>query len=332
MFDFFDQIIGDPLIGDLWDPQKRVFWGYIVSGFVLAAVVQLLVLKKQSWTLFQKEALSRDIWWSKSARSDYVIFLINKIIMKGVGLHLISKMVVATFVFEGLHRVLEGRSLLLQSGPDWLVPVLFTVVLFLIDDASRYGLHRLLHRVPFLWAFHQVHHSAETMTPITVLRTHPVEGLLFSLRAIFVQAITIGVFFYFFGSRMELLTVFGANIIIFTFNLLGANLRHSHVSIGYGRFLEHIFISPAQHQIHHSVAEKHYDKNFGVVLALWDWWGGTLYLAKPDQKVTFGVAGQTYRDHRLLDIYIRPFQDALKTIRFRQNVKHAKQRNRNNAI
>ena len=38
------------------------------------------------------------------------------------------------------------------------------------------------------------------------------------------------------------------------FNFAAANLRHSHIWISFGRF-EKIFISPAQHQIHHSVKE-----------------------------------------------------------------------------
>ena len=31
------------------------------------------------------------------------------------------------------------------------------------------------HKIPALWEFHKVHHSAEVMTPLTELRQHPVE-------------------------------------------------------------------------------------------------------------------------------------------------------------
>ena len=51
--------------------------------------------------------------------------------------------------------------------------------------------------------------------------------------------------------------------------MAAANLRHSHVYIGFG-YLEHIFISPAQHQIHHSRNKIHFDQNFGSCLSIWD--------------------------------------------------------------
>jgi len=34
-------------------------------------------------------------------------------------------------------------------------------------------------------------------------------------------------------------------------------------------------ISPAQHQVHHSVDAKHHHRNFGSALAIWDWMFGT---------------------------------------------------------
>jgi len=55
----------------------------------------------------------------------------------------------------------------------------------------------------------------------------------------------------------------------FLFNALGANLRHSHIWLSFGS-LERWFISPAQHQIHHSSAEADRDINFGTCLAIWD--------------------------------------------------------------
>ena len=59
----------------------------------------------------------------------------------------------------------------------------------------------------------------------------------------------------------------------------GANLRHSHVKLKYPSFLEYIFISPHQHQIHHSDNPIHFNKNMGSKLAIWDWLLGTLVLS-----------------------------------------------------
>ena len=69
----------------------------------------------------------------------------------------------------------------------------------------------------------------------------------------------------------------------------GATLHHSHIWLTYGRMLEHVFISPAQHQVHHSTDPQHYDRNFGTMLALWDWLFGTLYVIKGKEKITFSA-------------------------------------------
>ncbi len=67
-------------------------------------------------------------------------------------------------------------------------------------------------------------------------------------------------------------------------------MRHSHVWLSYGDLLEHLFISPAQHQIHHSRAVEHHGKNYGEVLAIWDWMFGTLYVPNGKEDLDFGLA------------------------------------------
>ena len=75
-----------------------------------------------------------------------------------------------------------------------------------------------MHRVP-LWAFHQVHHSAETMTPFTIFRTHPVEGVIFIAD---IDRSGCGyLFLFFFGSKVDLVTVFGASVGVVIFHSLG---------------------------------------------------------------------------------------------------------------
>jgi len=171
-----------------------------------------------------------------------------------------------------------------------------------------------MHRIPTLWAFHKVHHSAETLTPITVFRAHPIEILLFSLRSSIVQAICIATFIFFFGDNITLTSILGANIFIFVFNILGSNLRHSHIAIPYWPAIEKIFISPAQHQIHHSVEVQHHDKNFGVTLAIWDWMFGSLHHSEPEQNLHFGLTKTTVIKHSLKELYLNPFYDAVLSV------------------
>ena len=303
----------DRLADQLLDPRKRVFVGYLASALVLALGFRMLAAGA---TLFRSLALvfSARVWWSRSARADYAIAAVNQAIMMGVAPRLISQLTVATVLFEAMHVWFGGRSLVWLETPGWAIAVLFTVALFLLDDATRYVLHRCLHAWPLLWCFHRVHHTAETMTPFTVYRTHPVEAVLFALRATFVQATVMAAFFFFLGDRVELMTVFGANVILFAFNVTGANLRHSHVGITYGRVVERILISPAQHQIHHSVESRHRDRNFGAVLAIWDWMGRSLCLAERGREIRFGATGAAPEPHRLQTVYLEPFREAARCL------------------
>lgn len=299
----------DRIIDPFTNPQKRVFVGYLLAAFAIALTMQIVLtrapLKKALRNLF-----SRRVWLSRSARSDYMILAVNQALMMGIAPRLVSKLALATILFEALHLWFDGRPSLLPQTPAWIIATGFTLVLFVLDDAAKYILHRLLHQWPVLWAFHKVHHTAETLTPFTVYRTHPVEGVLFALRGAAVQAVAVAAFVFFFADRAELMTVLGANALLFLFNVTGSNLRHSHVHISYGRRLERLFISPAQHQIHHSIAARHYDKNFGAVLAVWDWMGGSLHLAEERPVRRFGIRGLQRNPHGLREIYLTPLVDA----------------------
>ena len=302
--EYFDRLI-DPFL----NPQKRVFTGYLFSALAIAFII---ILVRSSWSLVEstRGLFSRRIWWSKSARADYLILLVNQALMMGILPRLVTKLTVATLLFEMMHIWFDGRPVVWGGAPGWTIAATFTVSLFLLDDAARYMVHRTLHRLPILWCFHKVHHTAETLTPFTVYRTHPVEGMVFALRTVVVQAVATAGFVFFFGERAELFTLLGANAFLFTFNVAGSNLRHSHVWIGYGRIVEHLLISPAQHQLHHSVDPRHGDANFGAVLAIWDWVGGSLKLSSTVPPRRFGLNDNRSTSHNLTQIYFTPFAEA----------------------
>ena len=299
----------DRLADQLLNPQKRVFVGYLASALALALAFQWIAAGRGVGRALPV-LFSPRIWWSRSARADYRIAVLNQAVMMGVAPRLVSKLAVATLLFEAMHVWFDGRPVLLAGAPGWTVAAGFTLALFLLDDATKYLLHRWLHTWPVLWCFHRVHHTAETLTPFTVYRTHPVEGVLFALRSTLVQAGAIAAFVFFLGDRVELVTVLGANAIVFAFNVAGSNLRHSHVRISYGRLLERVLISPAQHQVHHSVEARHANRNFGTVLAVWDWIGGSLCLAERGPDLRFGLPGAGAESHRLANVYFAPFRDA----------------------
>ena len=142
---------------------------------------------------------------------------------------------------------------------------------------------------------------------MTVFRTHPLEGIIFSLRSSVTQAISISLFVFLFADSVNLFTILGVNVFVFIFNILGSNLRHSHVGIRYWNWVEYIFISPGQHQLHHSIAREHHDKNFGAALAIWDWLFGSLHHSVEFDTLKLGLEkNQKQETHSLLNLYLNP--------------------------
>ena len=308
-FDYTSQISNQFI-----DPKKRVFLFYILIS-ILIATAWFMINKKLSFKKTLIKIFDKKIFFSKSAKSDYKIFLINQLIMMIVSPFLITQLTIATALYFYFHTI-DWLSAGMFLGIAKIYIILsFTIFQFTIDDFSKYIVHRFMHKWPVLWALHKVHHSATVLTPMTVFRTHPLEGIIFSLRSAATQAIGIALFFYLFGNLVSLYTIVGANVFVFIFNILGSNLRHSHIGIRYWKWLEYIFISPAQHQLHHSVAFEHHDKNFGAALAVWDWLFGSLHHSVEFETLHLGIKkDQNEATHSLKNLYFDPINEIKKHI------------------
>jgi sterol desaturase/sphingolipid hydroxylase (fatty acid hydroxylase superfamily) len=145
---------------------------------------------------------------------------------------------------------------------------------------------------------------------MTIYRSHPVESYLYACRMALTQGVVVGLGYYFFGTTLEMIDILGANALVFLFNIMGANLRHSHIWLSWGNSIERWFISPAQHQIHHSNNPKHFDTNLGSALAIWDRWFRCLVLASSANKIEFGMGKHAPKHHSVLAIYLTPFNEA----------------------
>lgn len=248
------------------DLERRTYWLYLLSGFMVGIIVAWGNQKKLR--LLINGTFSKKYWLNRSCFSDYQWAFINQVIkILIITPFLATSLTIAIYVNRVLMEGFGAGDFL--QWPYQYVVILFSVSLFLIDDFSRFYLHRLYHRIPFLWKFHAVHHSATVLTPITLHRVHSVEYILNNCRGVLVIGLTSGTFMYCFNGAIGFTEVLGINLFNFLFNLAGANLRHSHVWVSFG-YLECLFISPAQHQIHHSRERKHFNKNFGSCLAIWD--------------------------------------------------------------
>ena len=203
-----------------------------------------------------------------------------------------------------------------QLGENLSLSLLYGLGVFLVKDLTHYWAHRAFHS-RWLWAFHKVHHSAPVLVPATASRIHFMEEVVEKLSTAVILGVYAGIFWYACGGEISRYTLFGVSYLVLIFNGLGANLRHSHVWFSFGPAVEHVLNSPAQHQIHHSDAPRHFNKNFGVNLSLWDWMFGTLYVttSKPE-TLRFGI-GEQERD-RYLTVYsliVTPFVETARKLR-----------------
>jgi len=283
-------------------PEERLFWPFLVSALVIALLGGLL-----GAVSLRKDLFSKDLWWHPSARADYGVFVVRAVLAAVlIAPYLVSSTVIAVKVVLLLGKVLP-------EPPEWPLPPLattitYTVLLFLAADGSRYLLHKWMHDFDVLWRFHQVHHSAEVMTPVTLYRTHPVEGLLGALRGVLVTGLVAGVFAWLTRGQARPAEVLGVNAIAFALNLAGSNLRHSHVWISFGPF-ERLVLSPAQHQLHHGIETAGHRVNYGSFLALWDVLGGS-FVRATKRPAAFGVEAVhlNHHPHRVLSLLLGPFR------------------------
>lgn len=177
--------------------------------------------------------------------------------------------------------------------PAWSVLTLATVLQVLAYELAYWFAHYCFHKVPALWEFHKVHHSAEVMTALTELRQHPVEIVAFMNLIGLSTGIVFGAMTYAFGPGVRPFTLLNGNIITMAFLLTYGHLRHTHMWIAFTGVAGRILQSPAHHQLHHSANPIHFDKNLGFTLAIWDWAFGTLAIpARTREPIVFGVGAE----------------------------------------
>jgi sterol desaturase/sphingolipid hydroxylase (fatty acid hydroxylase superfamily) len=249
-----------------------------------------------------------------SFRADVVLLLLN-LFAFGVlfGWTVVSSGFISNGVAAALSRAFgPARDLGLDGRVGRSI---MTVSLFLTYELAYWFDHYLSHRVPVLWEFHKVHHTAEVLSPITNLRVHPVDSIVFyNILGAFLGT-TGGVLKYMhFGNPF---VVGGTNAILVAFIFLTVHLQHSHVWIPITGPLGRVILSPAHHQIHHSDNPIHFDKNFGGCLALWDWVFGTLHMPeRRRERLRFGIQERTRKHHTIVGCLITPFVRASGRLTF----------------
>ena len=249
---------------------------------------------------------------SKSERVDLVFALFNSLVYGAI---FSAAIISLTFIANQTHDLFV---LLFGARPpsDWPEPLLtliVTLVGFLVYEMAYFSYHILCHRIGFLWQLHKIHHAAESLSPFTRYREHPLSILAAQNLTALWLGFASGVMIWSMGKDVGLFQYCGINVFIFIFYLTLEHLQHMHVWIPFTGPLGQILLSPAHHQLHHSRDKAHYDCNFGAFLGVWDWMAGTLIVPSQEKpKLTFGVEGdQTARS--VVASFFQPVQQFLRS-------------------
>ncbi|MFT7639489.1 MAG: sterol desaturase/sphingolipid hydroxylase (fatty acid hydroxylase superfamily) [Pirellulaceae bacterium] len=293
-------------------PATRLWPCYLLT---MIGMCYLLYRRAKSVRSFFNWAFPAEIYFHKSHFVDIKLFFVSRILSL---LGLFNTVAITVFVATSVMTLVGG-----QQAPDaTLHPAWIAMLMVLANDFGVYWVHRVHHETRTLWPFHAVHHSAEVLTPVTVYRKHPLYDIFSSSTRGLVMGLLEGIMLGLFVGKVEFTTIAGINAGYALFNLLGSNFRHTHIWLSYGRVLEHILISPAQHQIHHSIDHKHYNTNYGEIFAIWDWMFGTLYIPAAREDLEFGLSDENGKrisqpHATLTQALIVPFQESLQSFRRR---------------
>jgi sterol desaturase/sphingolipid hydroxylase (fatty acid hydroxylase superfamily) len=267
---------------------------------LFAGVATYIRSNPGDWSLrgFRDHFIPSRVFHHPSARADFLFWLSRRLFMPLLVLPLVvSTAVAGHFAYWLLTEILGVPAHPpVPAGPVMLVA--FTISMLIAYDLSYYLYHRMQHQIPVLWELHKVHHSAEVMIGVTKDRVHPIDEIMNRWWDGVIPGLCYGIWLFFALDPVEL-TVFGLNVYALRNIILMMDfVRHTHLKLSYGRYLSAILLSPHYHQLHHSVAEKHWDKNFGLSLSIWDRVFGTLVVPEVDEEFVFGLTDAEHEEYR----------------------------------
>ncbi len=252
---------------------------------------------------------ARSVFLHRSSLVDYRLYLVNlpvlALIVGGV-------LIGADFWHGSLQAVIGTLAVPLQgsAAPAWPLLAAIALAQVLAMDFGYWFGHLAMHRVPVLWEFHKVHHSAEVMTFATEYRQHPVEFIVIPTFSALATGTMLAVTQFLFGKAASDHAQVGFALILLAHILTFHHLRHSHVGLAFTGWAGRLFHSPAHHRVHHSTDPAHFDTNLGYIFSVWDWIAGTLVMPMPGQRLALGIGAQGAEHDSVVHAYLRPFGHA----------------------
>lgn len=147
----------------------------------------------------------------------------------------------------------------------------------MIGNFFYYWLHRAQHAIPWLWRVHRVHHSITEMSATSSYH-HVAEDMLQFACVVLPMAFLLGQIA---GPVPWLVLVIVGTQVYYV---------HSSTRLSIGP-LRYVIGDNTFHRIHHSLEERHFDKNFGTITPLWDVLFGTAYFPSKAEWPKVGLSG-----------------------------------------
>jgi len=246
-------------------PEETRSWGIffgldffvvnlLVTGFMFAPLERFIPHRRE-------QRLFRNEW-----REDLFYFLISSMFVQLLGFLALAP---STIINENTGSWDAFRAGV--ASLPWLVQFIIVLV---ASDMAQYWYHRICHKVPFLWGFHAIHHSAQSMDWLAGSRMHFFELIL--LRAI---------------TSLPLFTLgFSPSVMqaYLGFIYVWSSLLHANVG-GNLNTLGHWLATPRFHHWHHGLEDEAFDVNFAIHFPWIDKLFGTFHLPKDRWPKGYGI-------------------------------------------
>lgn len=270
----------------MWHEVLNPHWGNFFYWLIAISVVVYLLELLFPWRKNQP-ALRQDFWLD----GFYMFF--NVFIFSLIGYAALSNVMVELFndFLQGTFGISNLVAIEIGSWPRWAQ----LLTLFLVRDFVQWNTHVILHKVPFLWRFHQVHHSVEQMGFAAHLRYHFMETFVYRTME-YLPLAMIG-----FGIQDF--------IVVHLFALTIGHLNHANIYLPLGP-LKYLFNSPQMHIWHHA---KELPKgisgvNYGITLSIWDYLFGTVWMPHDGRDIELGFEGVEKYPHGFFEQVVEPFK------------------------
>jgi len=266
---------------------------------------------KQNIHFVANRLFDRTVFLHHSAKLDYRYAVVNHLFTVSILIYMFASVNILSGFFYGVFSYI---SFLQGVGINigWMGSIVVVLMYAFAYDTSNFFQHMLQHKIPILWEFHKVHHSAEVLTPVTAVRVHPMGQAMAATVGAIVYGSMNGLAYILFTGKVAEYSLLGANffaLLYFTFGLY--HLKHTHIWFTYPKVIKEILASPSLHLIHHSNDPIHYDKNFGFVFTFWDRIFSTYYDPREDEQygLTLGISKSEGRDDycSVKQLYLTPF-------------------------